>query len=64
MKLYRLGRRDFVQLAALGGAAAALPRWLRAGIRESEYALATDLGLDTQFVEASSQIDDPSASTR
>jgi hypothetical protein len=46
VKLYRLGRRDFVQLAALGGAAAALPRWLRAGIRESEYSLAMDLGLD------------------
>jgi hypothetical protein len=46
VKLYRLGRRDFVQLAALGGAAAALPRWLRAGIQESEYSLAMDLGLD------------------
>ena len=44
MKLYALGRRDFVHLAALGGAAAALPRWLRAGILDSELALARDLG--------------------
>ncbi|MFO7587851.1 MAG: calcineurin-like phosphoesterase family protein [Gemmatimonadota bacterium] len=35
----RLGRREFVHLAALGGTAAALPRWLRAGILEAEAAL-------------------------
>ena len=46
MKLYTLGRRDFVHLAALGGAAAALPRWLRAGILESELSLVGDLGID------------------
>ncbi|MBK5099055.1 MAG: hypothetical protein JJE01_14860, partial [Gemmatimonadetes bacterium] len=46
MKLYTLGRRDFVHLAALGGAAATLPRWLRAGILESEFAVAGDLGID------------------
>jgi len=36
---HRLGRRSFVHLAALGGAAATLPRWLRAGILEAEAAL-------------------------
>jgi hypothetical protein len=46
VKLYALGRRDFVHLAALGGAAATIPRWLRAGILDAELAVVGDLGFD------------------
>ncbi len=55
----RLGRRAFVHLAALGGAAATLPRWLRAGILEAEIGLGRDARFGRRGLAATPRPTDP-----